>query len=323
MSLNIKNQIVMKTMAKSIILIATLLLCGSCSKIIQERPERITISGYVTDDDGQPVENVTFHLMYIQSSNLLGFYYVTSIYGSSDANGYYNVVFTPEEGYSYELDIYKSGYHYVPRYHMDPWIVSQEHNVVLRKNTEYVDLGLPSNTLWATCNIGVTKPEGLGDFFAWAEDSPKSDYSWGNYEHCNGAAKQLTKYCNLPDYGYNHFTDTLTVVLPSEDAGWHNCEQGTGIPSKKQWQELCQNTTQTWTTLNGVEGVLFQANNGNSLFLPAGNYWLNALDTSNPSCAWSFVIGSDLVVMANGVASTPRYNGLSIRPVRIKNWPFI
>ena len=53
----------MKTIAKSIILIAVMILYGSCSKIVQESPETITISGHITDEDGQPVENVSIDLM--------------------------------------------------------------------------------------------------------------------------------------------------------------------------------------------------------------------------------------------------------------------
>ena len=75
MILNIKNQTVMKTTIKStIIVIAALLLCVSCTKLVYESPETITISGHITDEDGQPVENVSLDLMCIQRGNLLGFY---------------------------------------------------------------------------------------------------------------------------------------------------------------------------------------------------------------------------------------------------------
>ena len=47
---------------------------------------------------------------------------------------------------------------------------------------EYVDLGLPSGTLWATCNVGASKPEEYGDYFAWGETKPKDDYSWETYK---------------------------------------------------------------------------------------------------------------------------------------------
>ena len=43
---------------------------------------------------------------------------------------------------------------------------------------DYVDLGLPSGTLWATCNIGAASPEEYGDYFAWGETEPKATYNW-------------------------------------------------------------------------------------------------------------------------------------------------
>jgi hypothetical protein len=67
----------MKTAIKSIMVVAALLLCGSCTKLLYEAPETITISGHITDEDGQPIENVSLDLMYIQRDNLLGFYYGT------------------------------------------------------------------------------------------------------------------------------------------------------------------------------------------------------------------------------------------------------
>ena len=48
---------------------------------------------------------------------------------------------------------------------------------------EYVDLGLSSGTLWATCNVGSCTPEGFGTFFAWAETKPKSTYCWHSYKY--------------------------------------------------------------------------------------------------------------------------------------------
>ena len=51
---------------------------------------------------------------------------------------------------------------------------------------EYVDLGLPSGTLWATCNIGATTPEGYGDYFAWGETKAKSVYNWEKYKYAKG-----------------------------------------------------------------------------------------------------------------------------------------
>ena len=330
----------MKTAIKSIIVIAAMLLCGSCTKILYEAPDTITISGHITDEYGQPIENVGLGLMYEQRGDLFGPCYSTGIHANTDANGYYSIEFKNNDDYSYRVDIEKSGYHYVQSYSVDRWIASQQHDVVMSKKEAYVDLGLPSRTLWANCNVGTNKPEGLGDYFAWGEVTPKTTYSWANYAHCNGAADQLTKYCNDPAYGYNHFTDTLTVLDRPDDAGWCNFDSNLGprLPSKKQWQELFQHTTHTWTTLNGVEGVRFEANNGNSIFLPAagmrhdggntvgvehGYYWLNSLDEGNPTSAWNFMIGADLDVIGNSTSTAPRNVGFSVRPVRPDGWPFI
>ena len=329
----------MKTTIKSIIVIAALLLGASCTKLVYEVPETITISGHITDEYGQPIENVGLALMCIQRGNLFGFYVGTGIDTKTDANGYYFIEFENDDSYSYRMDIGKAGYHYVRGYSVDRWIASQQHDVVMTKKEEYIDLGLPSRTLWANCNVGTNKPEGLGDYFAWGEVTPKTTYSWANYLHCNGAADQLTKYCNDPAYGYNHFTDTLTVLERPDDAGWCNFDSNKGprLPSKEQWQELYQNTTHTWTTLNGAEGVLFEASNGNSIFLPAagmrhedgntvgiehGYYWLNSFDEGNPTSAWNFMIGSDLDAIGNSTATAPRNIGFSVRPVAPYGWPF-
>ncbi len=47
---------------------------------------------------------------------------------------------------------------------------------------EYVDLGLPSGTLWATYNVGATSPYEKGQYFAWGEVEPREDFSWESYK---------------------------------------------------------------------------------------------------------------------------------------------
>ena len=61
---------------------------------------------------------------------------------------------------------------------------------------KYVDLGLPSGTLWATCNVGANIPEEYGDYYAWGETSPKEVYDWNSYKYSSGSmdAHILTKY---------------------------------------------------------------------------------------------------------------------------------
>ena len=132
----------------------------------------------------------------------------------------------------------------------------------------YVDLGLPSGTLWASWNIGANNAEEFGDYFAWGETQSKEIYSWETYQYCIGVPSSLddctlTKYCNNPNYGYNGFTDNLAELLPEDDAATANWGEEWRMPSEDEWEELLSNTTSTWTTSpNGVDGLLFTASNG-------------------------------------------------------------
>ena len=139
----------------------------------------------------------------------------------------------------------------------------------------YVDLGLPSGLLWATCNVGAEIPEKFGDYFAWGETQSKEYYGWSTYQHCNGSSTSLIKYCSNPSYGYYGFTDNLTTLLPEDDAATANWGIDWRMPTREEWEELYANTTVTWITQNGVTGCLFIASNGNSLFLPDAGFYGN------------------------------------------------
>lgn len=193
-------------------------------------------------------------------------------------------------------------------------------------NHTWVDLGLPSGTLWATCNVGADTPEDYGDYFAWGETSPKDYYDWSTYKYCNGAGDKLTKYCDKSDCGYNGFTDNLTILYSEDDAATVNWGSDWRTPTKGQWQELKENTTSEWTTWNDVYGRVFYGN-GQSLFLPAtgnryesnlndvgdyGRYWSSALNTDSPSRAWNFYFESDNYRVGGPIRSS----GQSVRPVR-------
>ena len=192
----------------------------------------------------------------------------------------------------------------------------------------YVDLGLPSGTLWATCNVGATTPESYGDYFAWGETTPKSNYDWTTYKYCHGSYDQITKYCNNATYGYNGFTDNLTVLLPSDDAATANWGDGWRTPTENEWNELWQNTTSTWTTQNGVNGFLFTARNGNRVFLPAaggryesslggagnwGYYWTSNLFTYD--YPGSVAVGNFIAETFQGTEVGERCKGYTVRPV--------
>ena len=198
---------------------------------------------------------------------------------------------------------------------------------VAQDNHEYVDLGLPSGTLWATCNVGATTPEGYGDYFAWGETQAKAIYDWGTYKFAEGDYHQMTKYCDKSFYGYNGFTDNLTVLQPGDDAATANWGSGWCIPSMEQWQELYEKTTVKWTTQNGVCGWLFTASNSNSLFLPAaGDRWGNELyGVGRFGYYWSSSCFTNFPINANcrhfdsdgyGKSACGRYLGRSVRAVR-------
>ena len=187
---------------------------------------------------------------------------------------------------------------------------------------EYVDLGLPSGTLWATCNVGANSPEEYGDYFAWGETTTKSDYSWSTYFDIDDNGNTLKKYNN---------NGGLTELQPTDDAATANWGSDWQMPSLAQIQELYNSnyTTTVWTQMNGVNGrKITSKSNGNSIFLPAagyrndtslygagskGNHWSRSLLTSNSYYANYLYFYSDNIVWHYSI----RYYGQSVRPVRV------
>lgn len=195
-----------------------------------------------------------------------------------------------------------------------------------------VDLGLPSGTKWANMNVGAKKVEDYGLYFAWGETvgytSDTSDghvFDWASYKWCNGSETTLTKYCTEDSYGT---VDNKTVLDLEDDAAYMNWGSAWRMPTKAEVEELLNNTTSTWTTVNGVKGRRFTSKtNGNSIFLPAaglrlglsfgpagsrGYYWSSSLYESIPSSAYYLRIFSGYAFWYGG----GRLDGLSVRPVR-------
>ncbi len=201
---------------------------------------------------------------------------------------------------------------------------------------QYVDLGLPSGTLWAACNVGANNPWDYGYYFAWGETTTKSTYSWSNYKYCkDGDYHKLTKYCNRSDYGNNGYTDSRTTLERSDDAAYQNWGSDWCMPTQAQFQELLDNCTNEWTTNyqgKGVAGRIFKSKkNGNTIFFPAagykgsdgkpsyvgsyGYYWSSSLGTDYPGSARSLYFDSSNV----STYGDYRRCGSSVRPVRCKN----
>ena len=185
------------------------------------------------------------------------------------------------------------------------------------KMDDWVDLGLPSGLLWATRNVGASSPTDYGNYYAWGETTPKSVYDWSTYRYYNSSTERLTKYTG---------SDGLTILQSGDDAATAN--YGGRTPTKEEWQELTNNTTSQWITINGVNGRCFTGTNGNSLFLPAaggrwgsplghdgslGYYWSSSLYTGIPDLAWCFGFYSDS--QGEG-CNFDRCWGLTVRAVR-------
>ena len=195
----------------------------------------------------------------------------------------------------------------------------------------YVDLGLPSGTLWATCNVGASAPEEFGDYFSWGETEPKDYYDWSTYKWCNGDEETLTKYCEESSLGYNGFVDNKTELDPEDDAACAHYPGGR-MPSWEQIQELCDSCTWKWTQLNGVNGMLVTGPNGNTMFLPSadskfdspnssfgsgGYYWSRTLDYDS-TCSLGLGFFSGYIGIWGDhwyLQSCFRYEGFTVRAV--------
>ena len=190
---------------------------------------------------------------------------------------------------------------------------------------EWVDLGLPSGTKWATTNVGATTPEGYGNYYAWGETTTKSTYNSSTYKWCNGSFGNMTKYCTSSSDG---IVDNKTTLDLSDDAAYVNWGSSWRMPTKAEQDELriSNYTTWTWTTQNGVKGYkVTSKTNGNSIFLPAagsrgdsglvdagsgGHYWSSSL-TDDSGYAYVFLYFSDTMFSYN----CARIYGESVRPV--------
>ena len=192
----------------------------------------------------------------------------------------------------------------------------------------YVDLGLPSGTLWAISNVGASSSAEYGDYIAWGETTAKSSYGWSTYRY--GGAYAVTEYCPKSSYGANGYTDSLTELEPGDDAATANWGSDWCTPSVDQCKELYNSsyTTSTWTTLEGVNGkLIISKSNGNFIFLPAGGrqetylyscgefgyYWSRSLYASSPNAARLLFFTSSY----SQINSYSRCFGVPVRPVRV------
>lgn len=145
-------------------------------------------------------------------------------------------------------------------------------------NHEYVDLGLPSGTLWAKMNIGASASEQIGDKFAWGEITTKASYNWSNYKYCNGKQNVFTKYNSETKNGYNGFVDNKNELDPEDDAAHVKWGGDWQMPTREDVYELRFNCTWTEVRQNGIRGFKVTGANGNSIFLPTVSYFVMSND---------------------------------------------
>ena len=139
-----------------------------------------------------------------------------------------------------------------------------------------IDLGLPSGTKWACCNVGADKSAANGGHYAWGETEEKSHYDWSTYTHCNGSMETC----------YNLGSD---IAGTGYDVAYVKWGGSWVMPSSDQIKELVNNCTYTWISINGVRGRYFTGPSGGTLFLPAAGVCLNddLYDASWAGCYWS------------------------------------
>ena len=145
---------------------------------------------------------------------------------------------------------------------------------------EYVDLGLPSGTLWATCNVGADSPEQAGLYFAWGETTGYT-------------AEQVASGVRaFKSESYKAASISADLTL-EQDAAHVNLGGNWRMPTKDEWRELLDNCNVVWTddyNGTGVAGrVLTSKINGNSVFLPAAGYGnsLSVIDKNTEGYYWS------------------------------------
>jgi len=186
---------------------------------------------------------------------------------------------------------------------------------------DYVDLGLPSGTKWATCNIGASSPEDCGSYYAWGETTTKTIYTNNNSKYYNKSTESLR------NQGVINYSGNLTSSYDPASKYWSSTWR---MPTFPEMKELVDKCTWIWTTLNGRSGFRVTGPNGKNIFLPASGwynsaysgtleyvnerseYWTSTIvENSNENARCVFFMKLDTYY----ASSVQRSRGLCIRPV--------
>lgn len=250
------------------------------------------------------------------ADNVADGHYTIDVTGLQSSTTYYYCAFTFTNGIYTFSD--------VEQFTTDEWedyYEEEESYVPTAGGHAYVDLGLPSGTYWATCNVGADSPEDYGNLYAWGETRTKSSYSWRRYfDSINESDRDF--------YRYNNKSGSPEFLYDEDDAAHVNWGADWHMPTYRQFEELINSkyTTTQWTTQNGTNGRLITSNsNGNSIFLPAsggandevvidrkynGFYWTNTPYGRNG--AYIMYFSHKKICLSTHA----RVSGFSVRPVR-------
>lgn len=180
---------------------------------------------------------------------------------------------------------------------------------------DYVDLGLPSGVKWATCNIGANVPEGYGEYFAWGETSPKSEYT---EENCTTYGVIIKEYL-------------FVTAKEQYDAAAVNWGGTWRVPTRLELTELLEKCKWEWTAQNGVNGYKVTGLNGNSIFFPAAGVRQETMHLGNNITGYYWTCTPGDSGQAPGAAHILKFNeergyyndyvqrhiGMPIRPVSL------
>jgi hypothetical protein len=186
-----------------------------------------------------------------------------------------------------------------------------------------VDLGLPSGTIWAACNVGASSPEEYGGYYAWGETYEKDTYSWDTYSmhewYYN--LRLMTKYSGSSLVGPAGGVpgDDKEVLEPCDDVATQQMGEGWRMPTRIEMDELKSKCTWEWTDYKGIKGYKVKGPNGKSIFLPAaGKRSDGSVNELEAQCYYwtSSLNGMNVHQAYHNKGRDYRYLGLSVRAIR-------
>lgn len=218
----------------------------------------------------------------------------------------------------YEYVKYKNDTEYYYCEAHDYSVEYREHFCPDDNHPHMIDLGLPSGTKWACCNVGAHSPEEFGGYYAWGETEEKSCEIYYDAESTYKYCYEHTfydEYGAYSEYIYIHIGDDIAGT--SYDVAHVKWGGGWRMPSAEQMDELINICQSSWISQNGVYGRVFVGPNGNCVFLPEGCYRSSTLYQEAPPYLGDYPFAYTLFLDGEYYFNTEyiRWPGLPVRPV--------